>query len=83
MSDPCLFINKEKQLFLGLYVDDSMLIGPENEEKKFTAELAERFKITDKGQMKKFLGCNVEQTKSGKITATQHDYIRTMLEKIK
>ena len=30
LSDPCLFVNEQRDIFLGLYVDDSFITGPDD-----------------------------------------------------
>ena len=83
LSDPCLFVDEQKDIFLGLYVDDSFITGPDAPCAKIIEQISKRFKTTNKGLMKKFLGINVDQSSKGVILINQKDYIIKILEKCK
>ena len=83
ISDPCLFVNVEKEIYLGLYVDDSFITGPDSPVEEIINQISKRFKTTNKGLMKKFLGINVDQSQKGIILINQKDYILKILEKCK
>ena len=82
LSDPCLFVDEQIDIFLVLYVDDSFT-GPDAPVAKIIEEISKRFKTTNKGLMKKFLGINVDQSNKGVIFINQKDYIIKILEKCK
>ena len=46
VEDPCLFANKEQTLFIGVYVDDMMMIGEPMICMKTIDEIKNRFNIT-------------------------------------
>ncbi len=83
ISDPCLFVNEQKEIYLGLYVDDSPITGPDSFVEEIIKQISKRFKTTNKGPMKKFLGINVDQSQKGIILINQKDYILKILEKCK
>ena len=74
LSDPCLFVDEQNDIFLGLYVDDSFITGPDAPCAKIIEQISKRFKTTNKGLMKKFLGINVDQSSKGVILINQKDY---------
>ena len=52
ISDPFLFVNEEKEIYLGLYVDDSWITGPDFPVEEIINRISKRFKTTNKGRMK-------------------------------
>ena len=75
ISDPCLFVNLEKEIYLGLYVDDNFITGPDSPVEEIINQISNIFKTTNKGIMKKFLGINVNQSQKDIILINQKDYI--------
>lgn len=64
--DECVFY-RGSTTFL-VYVDDGILIGPDKYEiDKIIKELQKTFKMTDEGDLKDYLGVNVEKQKDGSI----------------
>ena len=59
-SDPCVYIMKRSTssgvLYVCIFVDDLLLVGDINVIKDFKSEFASKFKITDKGETKQFIG---------------------------
>ena len=66
---------------LGLFVDDSNIIGTPEAKAAFITAFKERFKSTDKGITLKYIGVNVDQSVNGCITLSQHEYIKSILAK--
>ncbi len=81
VADPCLFSHPTIPIIFGLFVDDFKIAGTPEAKAAFIAALRKRFKITDKGLTQKYIGVNVDQTVEGCITISQHDYIKTILQK--
>ena len=54
VSDPCLFTHPSIPIMLGLFVDDSNIIGTPEAKAAFIATFKKRFKSTDKGLMLKY-----------------------------
>ena len=66
---------------LGLFVDDSNIIGTPEAKAAFIAAFKKCFKSTDKGTTLKYIGVNVDQSVKGCITLSQHEYIKSNLVK--
>ena len=81
ISDPCVFTHPSLPLMLGLFVDDSNIIGTPEAKAAFIAAFKTRFKSTDKGTTLKYIGVNVDQSVKGSITLSQHEYIKSILVK--
>ena len=62
VSDHCLFTHPSIPIMLGLFVDDSNIIGTPEAKATFIATFKKRFKSTDKGLMLKYIGINVDQS---------------------
>ena len=83
ISDPCLFSHPKLPIVFGLFVDDFKIAGTPEAKAAFILALGKRFKISDKGLTLKYIGINVDQSVEGSITLSQHDYIKTILQKAK
>lgn len=80
-SDQCMFRNKERNLYLAIYVDDGILIAKsENELNNLIINLKEEFEITVCENPDKFLGIEIKR-QSDMITLNQDKYVQTTLEK--
>jgi len=78
--DAGLWFNKEKQVYITLYVDDCKLIGPDEAAiDKIARQIAQRFRIKELGHAHHYLGMKVRNI-SGKIHLSQGAYIRQLLE---
>ena len=80
-SDACVFTHPTLPIMLGLFVDDSNIIGTPEAKAAFITAFKERFKSTDKGITLKYIGVNVDQSVNGCITLSQHEYIKSILAK--
>ena len=80
-SDPCLYINAGGDVFfIGVYVDDIILAGPNLERIKET--LSQKFYIKDMGKLHYFLGMQILQDqKTGDIWMGQPNYTENLLKK--
>ena len=81
ISDACVFTHPTLPIMLGLFVDDSNIIGTPEAKAAFITAFKERFKSTDKGITLKYIGVNVDQSVNGRITLSQHEYIKSILVK--
>jgi hypothetical protein len=65
VSDPCLYTNSSHNLFVGTWVDDLLIIGNDNEIRRFMHNLSNRFGqdgVKDLGQPTDFLGIQLSIT---------------------
>jgi hypothetical protein len=72
-SKPVIYTRKSKssQLFVGVYMDDLVITGPDNEDIcMFKKEMVAEFKMTDLGLLRYYLGIEVRHNSDG-ITLSQ------------
>lgn len=85
-SDPCLYnkIEGGDETYILLYVDD-MLIASRNELKieKYIKAIESHFNITNLGEVKTYLGIQVEKDAQGVYSIHQKNYIKKMLAEYK
>ena len=56
-----------------VYVDDGILIGPDNEEiDNIITSLKEDYDLTDEGNLSEYLGIKIEERDDGSRVLTQH-----------
>ena len=83
-ADPCIFIkyNQEGEIIsvIGIFVDDCLVVGGEEENALVKKLLMEIFKMHDLGPLKFALGIKFDQ-KDGTIQMSQQHYVDKMLEK--
>ena len=73
--EPCLLCDKENELFIGLYVDDILIIGKEEKVTKFRNDLKKRFNVTFEDSISEFLGCDMKIDRSMKEVVIHQDSI--------
>jgi len=83
-SDPCLFLHKEKELILLVYVDDMAIAGPSLQNIQwFKDALAERFKIKDLGEMSRMIGVEIERNRAARsLRIHQRAYVEATLREL-
>ena len=70
-----------KRTFIILYVDDLLIMTEDDEElASLKRGLTARFEMKDLGEVKRFLGMEIEHESNG-IKIHQADYIRTLLHR--
>jgi len=76
--DPCLFFNREKDLYLLIHVDDGLLIGTNDHMKEFITNLRQHFdiKLEDSSD---FLGLEILQHRDS-IEISQSRYINRKIK---
>lgn len=83
--DYCLYIGcyNSNQVYIILYVDDLLIFSADkNSIGKIKTMLSNKFKMTDIGKVKQYLGIEIEQNlKERKITLSQEKYIEKVAEK--
>ena len=78
-NDPCVFASADKDILLGVYVDDLVVTGP-GDVKGFVAQLASQFEVEDQGELSYILGTNVDRDQQG-ISVHQKRYIESLVER--
>lgn len=78
--DPCIYFNREEELYVGLYVDDKLVIGKPESIRTFKKSLAEDVDMKDLGIAKRFININIERSKDGSISLHQTPYIMELLK---
>jgi hypothetical protein len=79
----CIFVNKELNIILCIYVDDLAVIGPnENVIKTFINNIEKHFKVKNLGPIKDYLGIDVYYNpKDNYMKLSQEKYINKLLIK--
>lgn len=79
--DKCLYSNKIKTIFIGIYVDDILISTPTDEEAtQVKISLKKSFDTTDLGHAKYLLGMEISNEDFG-ITLSQEKFILQLLDK--
>ena len=83
ISENSIFINKELNIIISLYVDDLAIIGPNlNNIKSFIKELTKYFKLKDLGLIKDYLGVEIDyDLNKGILKLNQTKYLTKVLER--
>ena len=82
-SDPCVYINKETDVIIAMWVDDLIIFGKDMASiNDLKAQLNEEYEMKDLGELKYFLGIQVHRDRKRKIIhISQSGYNRTILER--
>ena len=82
-SDPCVYINKETDVIIAMWVDDLIIFGKDMASiNDLKAQLNEEYEMKDLGELKYFLGIQVHRDRERKIIhISQSGYNRTILER--
>lgn len=79
-SDPCLFVNNDKSLFVVLYVDDGIVAAIDKKLlEMFLERLQEEFSVRV-GQANYFLGMQIQNLEDGSIFIHQENYCKKVLD---
>ena len=83
ISENSIFINKELNIIISLYVDDLAIIGPNLDTiKSFIKELTKYFKLKDLGLIKDYLGVDIDyDLNKGILKLSQTKYLTKVLER--
>ena len=80
LADPCIYHNKEKNLFVGIYVDDIITVGKLEQAKEFRKNIRSHFNITEGGILEWYLGVAFYTQKDGSVILDQSVYLKQKLE---
>ena len=80
-ADSCVYVDKNKQTYVLVYVDDMLIISNDKErERQIKSELSKAFTIKDLGEAKYCLGIEIDRTRE-RLCLSQPGYIRDILIK--
>lgn len=80
-TEPCLFIGNNRNLILGIYVDDGILVGESIQEiNNLLEELKGEFQVTIEKDPKSFVGMEIEWEEDG-LKLTQSNYAMNVLKR--
>jgi hypothetical protein len=77
--DQCTFYSNDRHILIAVYVDDLLMIGKPEDNKRCVNELCKRFKLQNNGPVSSFLGLNVTYENGG-IQLNQIGYIHRKAE---
>ena len=81
-ADTSVFIRKDAEMILLVYVDDMVLLAKNKEEmREFRELLMEGFKMMDMGPIHYFLGMEFKRQESGELKVNQERYVETLLDR--
>jgi hypothetical protein len=82
-ADPCLYIRgtePENSVYIAIYVDDLAIVGSFEHITKLRDYLAAKFKMKDMGEIKTFLGVQVERNRAQRtISLSNGAYLEKIL----
>ena len=83
-SDDCVYVSKNKKMYVAIYVDNLLIIGADMEIiKHIKKKLGERFKMTDLGAAQHYLGIEIIKSEgpTGPILLRQTTFLTKVLER--
>lgn len=84
LADPCLFVHKEKQVWILVYVDDIAAAARNKEELSwFYSKLSSRFNAKDLGEINKILGVRITRDRRNRaIYIDQELYLKDVCDSL-
>lgn len=79
-SDPCLYYLANKTLYVGIYVDDMLVVGVQDSIDVFKLQVMQRFEAKDLGEADEILSMRICRKPDGSITLDQTAYVEEILE---
>ena len=82
-ADSCLYMSKDRSLWVLVYVDDILVFSKDKAKTlHFYEAMAQRFKMTNEGELSHFLGMEIERDRKNRtIKLHQRKYCLDMLRK--
>ena len=82
--DPCLLFKRTKDglVLIGLYVDDLLIIGSEQDMDVVIKDIEKHFKIKIEGDLKDYLSCEIRFSKDGKQAWIGQPHLIKKMEKL-
>jgi hypothetical protein len=75
----CLLYNCDKEVIVGVYVDDLPIIGKKMKIQKCKEAIMKRFEAKDLGEAKHLLSMRIERKPDGSLTLDQSSYVEEIL----
>lgn len=79
-ADPCIYYNHERNVIVGVYVDDLLITGDLEGIRNLKREIMNNFNAKDLGNAKRILAMNIKQETDGSYTLDQTDYAEEILD---
>lgn len=80
-ADPCVYVSQGKELIVGVYVDDLLIIAKdETEIANFKSRLGRKFDAKDLGEASHILSMRLKKEEGGKLSLDQTAYAEDILE---
>ena len=82
--DPCLLFKKTKKglVLIGLYVDDLLIIGDEQDIDVVIQDIKKHFKVKIEGVLKDYLSCEIRFSANGKKAWIGQPHLIKKMEKL-
>ncbi|KFM59138.1 Retrovirus-related Pol polyprotein from transposon TNT 1-94, partial [Stegodyphus mimosarum] len=82
-AKPCIYFCHEKNIIIGIYVDDLLIVGNMAEINEFKGSIKKRFSVKDLGPASQILSMQICKEENGSFTLDQIVYILEILETFK
>ena len=80
-ADPCIYFDKEKELIVGVYVDDILIMSSSDSTiEEFKDKIKAVFEVKDLGELHHMLSYRINRSEDGSITLDQSVYANELLE---
>lgn len=80
--DDALFYNPETELYVTIYVDDIKVFAPTDDViDKLSSFISQKYELTDIGDLKWYLGMEINRLEDDSVVLTQTKYIRDLLHR--
>ena len=84
LSDPCIYHHPTDEIFLGIYVDDIIIVASQNHLERIKLSLKTEFKMTDIGSISYILGVSITRNRQSRtIKLQQTRYTQAILDKFR
>lgn len=80
IADPCVYYDCDKEVIVGVYVDDLLIIGKRVKIQRLKEAIMKRFEAKDLGEAKHLLSMKIERKPDGSLTLDQSSYAEEILK---
>ncbi|KFM72654.1 Retrovirus-related Pol polyprotein from transposon TNT 1-94, partial [Stegodyphus mimosarum] len=82
-AEPCIYFCHEKNIIIGVYVDNLLIVGNMPEINEFKGSIKKRFSVKDLGPASQILSMQICKEENGSYTLDQIVYVLEILETFK